>query len=60
MPIDVDATAGGNVLIVGRDVETNAPHLLVRRRDDVVREDDVVYQSHFASCAHADEFRRRR
>lgn len=58
MPIDTLPNPAGNVLIVGKADAVYAPLLQVRRKDDPVRDDDVVYASHFQTCPAAREHRR--
>lgn len=58
MPIDLLPNPDGNVLIVGKADHVAVPLVQVRRRGDPVRDDDVVYASHFQTCPRAGEHRR--
>lgn len=53
MPVDIEPVAGGNVRFVGpARVEVLGPI-------EVELEDGPLFVSHFATCPHADEHRRR-
>jgi hypothetical protein len=56
IPIDPEPVVGGNIELVGRD------GVRFLKRDEVQElrvEGAMAYQSHFVSCPHAQEHRRR-